>query len=88
VAHHVDPVELFHVDVHAGPKGHRGPSEHLHYDLRYVVVAPPLDPTPPVGESPEVEWFDFDTAQERCEPALAPALAKLARWCKTANVRD
>ena len=30
--------ELFHVDVHPGPRGH------THYDLRYVLVAPPEDP--------------------------------------------
>ena len=44
---------LFHVDVHPGPRGH------THYDLRYVLVARPLDPPPPPGESPEVYWFDF-----------------------------
>jgi 8-oxo-dGTP pyrophosphatase MutT (NUDIX family) len=79
---HLDPVELFHVDVHPGPKGH------THYDLRYVLVAPPLDPSPPVSESPEVYWFDFDAAQERCEPSLVPVLAKLARSPLARNVRD
>jgi 8-oxo-dGTP pyrophosphatase MutT (NUDIX family) len=82
VARHLDPVELFHVDVHPGPRGH------THYDLRYVVTAAPLDPTPPANESPEVDWFDFDAAQVRCEAALAPALAKLARAYATWNVRD
>jgi 8-oxo-dGTP pyrophosphatase MutT (NUDIX family) len=88
VAHHFDPVELFHVDVHPGPQGHRGPRDHLHYDLRYAVSAPPLDPSPPEGESPEVDWFDFVLAQARCEPALAPAIAKLARWHESRDVRD
>jgi 8-oxo-dGTP pyrophosphatase MutT (NUDIX family) len=87
-AHHFDPVELFHVDVHPGPTGHRGPIDHLHYDLRYALSAPPLDPTPPVGESQDVAWFDFASAQERCEPALAPAIAKLARWYAARDVRD
>ncbi|MGD0853796.1 MAG: NUDIX domain-containing protein [Acidimicrobiales bacterium] len=82
IARHLDPVELFQVDVHPGPKGH------THYDLRYVVVAPPLDPTPPANESPEVEWFDFDAAAERCEPALVPVLATLARSYATWNVRE
>jgi 8-oxo-dGTP pyrophosphatase MutT (NUDIX family) len=82
VARHRDPIELFHVDLHPGPKGH------THYDLRYVVLAPPLDPSPPENESPEVEWFDFVAAQERCEPALAPVLAKLAGAYATWNVRD
>jgi 8-oxo-dGTP pyrophosphatase MutT (NUDIX family) len=69
---HLDPVELFHVDVHAGPNAH------THYDLRYVLVAAPDDPEPSEGESPDVFWFDFASAVERAEPALAPALAKLA----------
>jgi 8-oxo-dGTP pyrophosphatase MutT (NUDIX family) len=82
VARHLDPIELFQVDLHPGPKGH------THYDLRYVVLAPPDDPSPPEHESPEVEWFDFDVAQERCEPALAPVLARLVRARETWNVRD
>lgn len=82
VARHVVPINLFHVDVHPGPRGH------THYDLRYVLAAPPLDPTPPAGESPEVFWFDFASAQERCEPGLAPALAKLGRAYETFDVRD
>jgi 8-oxo-dGTP pyrophosphatase MutT (NUDIX family) len=82
VARHREPVELFHVDRHPGPRGH------THYDLRYVVVAAPLDPSPSDGESPEVDWFDFDAAQVRCEPALAPVLATLARSYVTWNVRD
>lgn len=88
VARHFNPVELAHVDVHPGPKGHEGPDDHLHFDLRYAVQAPPIDPSPPEGESPEVEWFDFDVALSRCEPALAPALAKLARWYRARDVRD
>jgi 8-oxo-dGTP pyrophosphatase MutT (NUDIX family) len=85
---HFDPVELFHVDVHRGPVGHRGPQGHLHYDLRYALAAPPLDPSPPEGESPEVEWFAFDVAPQRCEPALAPVIAKLARWYQARDVRE
>jgi 8-oxo-dGTP pyrophosphatase MutT (NUDIX family) len=87
-ARHFEPVELFHVDVHPGPPGHRGPEGHLHYDLRYALHAPPIDPSPPKGESPDVEWFDFDVASVRCEPALAPAIAKLARWYRARDVRE
>jgi 8-oxo-dGTP pyrophosphatase MutT (NUDIX family) len=82
VAHHLDPVNLFHVDQHPGPRGH------THYDLRYVVVAPPLDPSPPEGESPDVVWFDFDAAQRQCEPTLVPALAKLGQMVRAMDVRD
>jgi 8-oxo-dGTP pyrophosphatase MutT (NUDIX family) len=82
VAHHLAPTTLFHVDVHPGARGH------THYDLRYVLLAPPLDPTPPADESPDVFWFDFAGAQARCEPDLAPALAKLGRVYESFDVRD
>ena len=71
VARHLFSPQVFQVDVHPGPRGH------THYDLRYVVVSDPVDPTPPPGESQEVFWFDFDEARERCEPGLRAALAKL-----------
>lgn len=78
VVHHTEPVTLFHVDVHPGPRGH------THYDLRYVVLCAPDDPSPPPGESPRVHWFDFDEALERCEPALVAPLTRLglarAQW--------
>ncbi len=72
LAEHLDPVALFHVDVHPGPKGH------THYDLRYVLRSEPLDPRPPEDESPDVFWFDFEGALERVEPSDAPVLRKLA----------
>ena len=75
---HTDPPTLLHVDLHPGPRGH------THYDLRYVVLARPLDPSPPPDESPEVHWFEFPEALERCEPGLRGGLSKLrlaqARW--------
>jgi len=79
---HVDPELLFHVDVHPGPRGH------THYDLRYVVIAEPVDPAPPEGESPKVYWFDFTLAQVRCEPGLRAALAKLSHFIAAGHVRD
>ncbi|MGH3733357.1 MAG: NUDIX hydrolase [Acidimicrobiales bacterium] len=82
VALHLDPVSLFHVDVHPGP------AAHTHYDLRYVVVSEPLDPSPPTGESPEVYWFDFAAAIDKAEGALAPALRKLAESLDTRGVRN
>ncbi len=82
VARHLIPPELFHVDVHPGPRGH------THYDLRFVVLAPPLDPAPSPGESPEVFWFDFDQAQSRCAPDLVPVLANLARTVASWDVKE
>jgi len=72
-ARHVDRARPYHVDVHPGPRGH------THYDLRYLLVAAPLDPAPAPGESDEVYWFDFDVASARAEPALAAVLRRLAR---------
>ncbi|HEY5111750.1 MAG TPA: NUDIX domain-containing protein [Acidimicrobiales bacterium] len=80
--HHLNPVNIFHVDVHPGPKGH------THYDLRYVLVSSPVDPEPLEGESPDVFWFDFDVAAERAEPGLAAAMRKLAGSVATFGVTD
>lgn len=77
---HLDPVRVFHVDVHPGPRGH------THYDLRYVLVAEARDPSPAPGESPDVFWFTFDDALARAEPALAPALGRLAREVRAGRV--
>lgn len=82
VVRQLEPVRLVHVDVHPGPRGH------THYDLRYLVVADPVDPSPPEGESPDVYWFTFDDAQQRCEPTLAPAIQKLGETVATWDVRD
>ena len=79
---HTDPPTLFHVDVHPGPRGH------THYDLRYVVLAAPLDPTPMAGESPEVYWFDFDHALLRCEKPMVAALEKLQLASHRWRMRD
>ena len=79
---HTEPPTLFHVDVHPGPRGH------THYDLRFVLLARPLDPTPPPEESQDVFWFDFASAQVRCEPGLAPAIAALERAQSRWKMRD
>lgn len=79
-AAHLDPPLLVHVDVHDGGRGH------THYDLRYLLIARPLDPCPPPGESPDVGWYDAAAAQERAEPALRPALARLAAYVDTLDL--
>jgi 8-oxo-dGTP pyrophosphatase MutT (NUDIX family) len=82
VVRHRDPPLLFHVDVHPGPKGH------THYDLRYVLLAEPLDPSPPDHESPDVYWFNFDEAPQRAEPTLLAALIKLRDSVGEWGVKD
>ncbi len=59
---------LIHVDVHQAAKGH----EHL--DLRYLLVAEDADPSPPLGESPEVRWFSWDEAAGMADVALRGAI--------------
>jgi len=82
VVRHLEPPLLFHVDVHPGPKGH------THYDLRYLLRAVPLDPTPPDHESPEVYWFDFEEAPRRAEPTLSAALIKLGDLVNEWSMKD
>jgi 8-oxo-dGTP pyrophosphatase MutT (NUDIX family) len=79
---HLEPPRLFHVDVHPGPKGH------THYDLRYVVLSDPRDPTPPDHESPEVYWFSFEEAPIRAEATLSAALVQLGRSAREFGVKD
>jgi len=79
---HVDASRPYHVDVHPGPRAH------THYDLRYLLRAAPEDPSPAPGETPEVYWFGFDAARERCEPSLIAVLERLARDRRPDGVRD
>lgn len=59
---------LVHVDVHAGGRGH------THLDMRYLVDGGDADPAPPVDESQEVSWFDWDTAIRMADPGLVSIL--------------
>jgi 8-oxo-dGTP pyrophosphatase MutT (NUDIX family) len=63
--------DLVHVDVHPGPRGHR------HLDLRYLVDADDVDPSPPEGESPDVAWFGWDEAIGLADDGLVGALRAL-----------
>ena len=60
--------QLMHVDVHPGPRGH------THLDLRYHLAAPPVDPAPSTGESPDVAWFSWPQAIALAEPGLEGVL--------------
>jgi 8-oxo-dGTP pyrophosphatase MutT (NUDIX family) len=64
---------LVHVDVHEAAKGH----EHL--DLRYLLVAADMEPSPPLGESPEVSWFSWEEALKLADEALQGALVVARR---------
>ncbi len=72
-ARHLEPVSLYQVDVHPGPRGH------THCDVRYLMVADPIDPRPGPEESPEVAWYDFAAAAERAEGTLGAVIGRLGR---------
>lgn len=64
---------VIHLDVHDSAKGHR------HLDLRYLGLGPDADPTPPSGESQEVEWCSWEEAYARADASLAAALNEARR---------
>ncbi|MET0143731.1 MAG: NUDIX domain-containing protein [Ilumatobacteraceae bacterium] len=65
-------IELAHVDVHAGGRGH------THLDLRYLFEAGDADPTPPPEESQDVRWVAWADAPGLAEPGMAGVLGALA----------
>jgi 8-oxo-dGTP pyrophosphatase MutT (NUDIX family) len=68
LAHPDGGPRLIHVDVHSAANGH------THLDLRYLLIAPDRDPTPPPGESPEARWFGWEEASAVADDALVGAL--------------
>ena len=59
---------LIHVDVHPAAEGH------THLDLRYLLIAPDEDPSPPEGESQLARWYTWDEAAALADDALRGAL--------------
>lgn len=56
VEHPFGGPRLVHLDVHPA-------QEHLHLDLRYLLIAPDEDPAPGPGESPQVRWYGWAEAE-------------------------
>lgn len=67
VAHPTGGPRLLHVDVHPA-------ADHVHLDLRYLLIAQDGDPNPRPGESPEARWFGWREAEALADDALAGAL--------------
>lgn len=67
VEHPPDGPRVIHLDVHPA-------QQHLHLDLRYLLLAPDADPAPGPGESPDVRWFGWDEAEAVADPGLVAAL--------------
>ena len=63
--------ELIHLDAH--PAG-----QHVHLDLRYLLLSDDVDPAPPPGESQDVRWFSLPDAIDIADEALIDGLVRLA----------
>jgi 8-oxo-dGTP pyrophosphatase MutT (NUDIX family) len=61
---------LIHLDAH--PAG-----EHVHLDLRYLVLSEDADAAPPPGESQRVSWFSVAEAISLADDALVDGLRRL-----------
>lgn len=68
-------VPAVHVDIHPFRPPHEDP--HLHFDLRFVVLAPPGAEPSANHESAEVRWVDLT---ELDQLAPDPGLVHLSRW--------
>jgi 8-oxo-dGTP pyrophosphatase MutT (NUDIX family) len=67
VSHPSGTPVLVHLDAH--PAG-----DHVHLDLRYLLVARDAEPAPAPGESRDVRWFGWDEASAIADEALVGAL--------------
>ena len=74
--HPVGGAVLVHVDVHEA-------GDHVHLDLRYLLLGPDADPAPPPEESQDVAWFSWDDAAAAADEALVGALRSARRLSAT-----
>ncbi len=73
VGHPTAGPTLAHVDVH------RAARDHVHLDLRYLVLGSDVPPVPGPGESQEVAWFSWEAAFDIADDALAGGLRSAHR---------
>lgn len=59
---------LVHLDIF------RSAAEHTHMDLRYLLIASAMDPSPPPDESQDVLWLSFEEALTWVDDRLIAAL--------------
>ncbi len=71
LSHPAGGPRLLHLDVHPGP------DDHLHLDLRYLLVSQDAEPRPGEGESTRVAWFGFEEAFAVAGPGLVDGLSRL-----------
>ena len=75
VRHPAAGPRLIHLDAH--PAG-----QHLHLDLRYLLLSADVEPSPPPGESQQVRWFTLDEAIAIADAALIDGLRRLRSECR------
>ena len=73
---------LIHVDVHPAA------DDHVHLDLRYLLLSPGGDPAPAPGESPDVGWFSWEQAASLADDALIGGLESARRQPETTGRSD
>jgi 8-oxo-dGTP pyrophosphatase MutT (NUDIX family) len=57
----LSPTPIFDLDIHSIPERKDEP-EHLHYDVRYLVIADPRDPLVITEESKDLRWIPLSDA--------------------------
>lgn len=80
LAHPGNGPRLLHVDVHEAARGH------THLDLRYLLLGPDEEPSPPAGESPLAKWFSWPDAFGIADEALTGALRAAQRQPETESI--
>jgi len=70
-----------HLDVYRSARGH------THLEVRYLLEAPPIDPDPLPGESPQVAWFPWDGTPSDVDEGVAAALRSARDAIATEPVR-
>ena len=74
--------DIFDIDIHRIPANARE-SEHLHYDIRFLLVAD-RDEMPTVSsESREVRWFNWDQIHAM---ACGPSIDRMVQKCRARDL--
>jgi 8-oxo-dGTP pyrophosphatase MutT (NUDIX family) len=71
VRHPDEGPRLVHLDVH--PAG-----QHVHLDVRYLLISEDAEPAPQPGESQQVRWFTLSEAIALADPGLVDGLRRVA----------
>ena len=82
LAHPAGGPRMLHLDVHPAAQGH------THLDIRYLLVGPDVEPSPPPGESPHARWFSWSEALGLSDVALVGALSAAQRQPEVTSTEE